>query len=103
MISHMLFIFLNYFIPIMYISICALNIINHAYIINNKTKSITVLLSADKVSKDNIKKLIILLHEKIISNKKRCYKHLFLVNNNIKVIDILIFYMFAFVKKYYNI
>lgn len=81
----MLFIFLNYFIPIMYISICALNIINPAYIINNKTKSITVLLSADKVSKDNIKKLIILLHEKIISNKKRCYKHLFFSKQQYKI------------------
>lgn len=39
--------------------------------INNETKSITVLLPADKVSKDNIKKLIILLHEKIISNKQK--------------------------------
>lgn len=39
--------------------------------INNETKSITVLLAADKVSKENIKKLIILLHEKIISNKQK--------------------------------
>lgn len=71
MISHMLFIFLNYFIPIIYISICALNIINHAYIINNKTKSITVLLPADKVSKKSINKLIMLLHEKIASNMQK--------------------------------
>lgn len=39
--------------------------------INNETKSITVLLPADKISKENIKKLIILLHEKIILDKSK--------------------------------
>ena len=39
--------------------------------INTETASITVLLPADKVSKENIKKLIILLQEKIILNKSK--------------------------------
>ena len=38
---------------------------------SDKTKSITVLLPADKVSKENINKLIMLLHEKIASNMQK--------------------------------
>ena len=39
--------------------------------IDNKTKSITVLLPADKVNKENIEKLITLLIEEIILNNTK--------------------------------